>query len=53
MVRDRRLRLMTGPVVRVPATALRGPKTLESRTLPGLFLLAFVSLLVIQVFIAL
>jgi hypothetical protein len=32
---------------------LRGPKTLESRILPGAFLVAFLGLLVIQAFHAL
>lgn len=52
VVRGRRARALTGPVFRLPGAALNGPKTLD-RTLPGLFLLAFVSLLVIQVLIAL
>jgi hypothetical protein len=33
----------------VSDSALRGPKTLEDRLLPGLFLVAFVGLLAIQV----
>lgn len=33
--------------------ALRGPRTLEDRLIPGLFLFAFVGLLAIQVFHAL
>jgi hypothetical protein len=51
VMRARRGRTATGPLLRLPATALEGPRTLD-RTLPGLFLLAFVSLLVIQVLIA-
>jgi hypothetical protein len=51
-MRARRGRVATGPMLRLPATALEGPKTLD-RTLPGLFMLAFVSLLVIQILIAL
>jgi hypothetical protein len=52
VMRVRRVRAATGPLVRLPTVALSGPKTLD-RTLPGLFLLAFVSLLIIQVLIAL
>jgi hypothetical protein len=42
-------RVVTGPLPRVPDSALRGPKTLEDRLLPGLFVIAFVGLLAIQV----
>jgi hypothetical protein len=42
-------RAATGPLPRVPDSALRGPKTLEDRLLPGLFVAAFVGLLAIQV----
>lgn len=52
VMRPGRVRASTGPLLRLPSTALDGPKTFD-RTLPGLFLLAFVSLLVIQVLIAL
>ena len=40
--------VQTAPHPRVSATHLRGPKTLESRILPGAFLVAFLGLLVIQ-----
>jgi len=42
-------RVVTGPLPRVPDSALGGPKTLEDRLLPGLFVIAFVGLLAIQV----
>lgn len=42
-------RYATGPLPRVSDSALRGPKTLEDRLLPGLFVVAFVGLLAIQV----
>lgn len=47
----------TGPLPVVPIralmmrpAALQGPRTLEDRLIPGLFLFAFVGLLAIQVF---
>ncbi|MBK8235507.1 MAG: hypothetical protein KBB21_08920 [Nannocystaceae bacterium] len=46
-------RAVTGPLPQLPLRALRGPKTLEDRLIPGLFLFAFVGLLAIQVFLAL
>ena len=51
VMRVQRVRAATGPLFRLPSAALNGPKTLD-RTLPGLFLLAFVSLLIIQVWLA-
>jgi hypothetical protein len=42
-------RPVTAPLPRVPDSALRGPKTLEDRLLPGLFVVAFAGLLAIQV----
>lgn len=42
-------RVVTGPLPRVPDSAFRGPKTLEDRLLPGLFVIAFAGLLAIQV----
>ena len=41
----------TSPMLR--PGALRGPRTLEDRLIPGLFFFAFVGLLAIQVFHAL
>lgn len=48
-----RSRPSTAPFRRLSASAFEGPKTLERRALPGLFLLAFVTLVVIQVVLAL
>jgi hypothetical protein len=42
-------RAVTAPLPRVPDAALRGPKTLEDRLLPGLFMAGFAGLLAIQV----
>lgn len=42
-------RIKTGPLPKLPEHALGGLKTLETRALPGLFLGAFVALVVIQV----
>jgi hypothetical protein len=46
-------RPVTGPLPHLSTGALRGPKTLEDRLIPGLFVFAFVGLLAIQVFHAL
>ncbi len=46
-------RIATGPLLQVPVRALQGPRTLEDRLIPGLFLFAFVGLLAIQAFHAL
>ncbi len=46
-------RIATGPLPQVPLRTLSGPRTLEDRLLPGLFLFAFVGLLAIQLFHAL
>ena len=46
-------RIQTGPLPRLPSTALGGAKTLERRALPGLFLAAFVALIVVQIWLAL
>ena len=46
-------RLVTAPVPHLSTGALRGPKTLEDRLIPGLFVFAFVGLLAIQLFHAL
>ncbi|MEM9456759.1 MAG: hypothetical protein AAGF11_21460 [Myxococcota bacterium] len=42
----------TGPLARLPASALSGARTLESATLPGAILLAFAALATIQVVLA-
>ena len=42
----------TQPLPKLPQGAFEGPRTLESRAIPGLLLLAFVGLLVIQVLLA-
>lgn len=44
-------RIKTGPLPKLPEHALGGVKTLEARALPGLFLAAFVALVVIQILI--
>jgi hypothetical protein len=46
-------RVATGPLPQLPIRALQGPRTLEDRLIPGVFLFAFVGLLAIQVFHAL
>ncbi|MBC7976819.1 MAG: hypothetical protein H7138_17730 [Myxococcales bacterium] len=46
-------RPVTLPVPHLSTGALRGPKTLEDRLIPGLFVFAFVGLLAIQLFHAL
>lgn len=46
-------RVGTGPLPALSIRALRGPRTLEDRLIPGLFLFAFAGLLAIQVFHAL
>jgi hypothetical protein len=45
-------RVQTGPLPRLPQTALAGANTLERRALPGLFLAAFVALIVVQIWLA-
>jgi hypothetical protein len=47
-----RARIKTGPLPKLPSTALE-PKTLETSTLPKVFLAAFLALLVIQLFLVL
>lgn len=47
-----RARIKTGPLPRLPLTALE-PETLETSTLPKVFLTAFLALLVIQLFLVL
>lgn len=47
------LRVRTGPLPRVPEQALVGARTLETRALPGLFFGAFVTLVVVQILLAL
>ncbi len=42
-------RIRTGPLPRLPSSALSGARTLESVTLPGAILLAFAALATIQV----
>lgn len=51
VMRAQRFRAATARL-RFTASALNGPKTLD-RKLPGLFMLAFVSLLIIQILLAL
>jgi hypothetical protein len=46
-------RVKTAPLPKLPTAAFDGPRTLETRALPGMFFLAFVVLLVIQVLLAL
>ena len=46
-------RAPTGPMPRLPQTALARANTLERRALPGLFLAAFVGLIVVQIWLAL
>jgi hypothetical protein len=46
-------RAPTGPLPRLPQTALAGVHNLERRALPGLFLAAFVGLIVVQIWLAL
>ena len=46
-------RVQTGPLPKLPQTALQGANTLERRALPGLFLAAFVGLIVVQIWLAL
>jgi hypothetical protein len=46
-------RVQTGPLPRLPQTALAGANTLERRALPGLFLAAFIGLIVVQIWLAL
>jgi hypothetical protein len=46
-------RVQTGPLPKLPQTALAGANTLERRALPGLFLAAFVGLIVVQIWLAL
>lgn len=48
-----RMLLLRGSAPMMRPDALRGPRTLEDRLIPGLFLFAFVGLLAIQVFHAL
>lgn len=45
---ERKRRVRTAPLPKVPERALLGPRTLESRFLPLLFLVSFGALLVIQ-----
>ncbi|MCH9683440.1 MAG: hypothetical protein K0V04_18530 [Deltaproteobacteria bacterium] len=47
--RTRRVR--TGPLPRLPSSALSGARTMESVTLPGAILLAFAALATIQLVI--
>jgi hypothetical protein len=44
-------RIRTGPLPRLSTRALLGPRTLESRALPGVFIAAFLGLLAIQVWL--
>jgi hypothetical protein len=46
-------RVQTGPLPRLPQTALSRADTLERRALPGLFLAAFVGLILVQIWLAL
>lgn len=46
-------RVKTGPLPRLPGQALGGARTLETRTLPGLFFGAFVTLVLVQLLLAL
>jgi hypothetical protein len=46
-------RAPTGPLPRLPHTALAAANNLERRALPGLFLAAFVGLIVVQIWLAL
>jgi hypothetical protein len=48
-----RMLVLRGGAPSMRPDALRGPRTLEDRLIPGLFLFAFVGLLAIQVFHAL
>lgn len=43
-----RKRIRTGPLPSLPAEAFVGPRTLESRLLPGVVVVVFVALLAIQ-----
>jgi hypothetical protein len=45
--------IVTAPLPRVPTEALAEPETLERRFLPGVFLVALVGLLMIQLVLAL
>lgn len=45
-------RVRTGPMPRLPSSALSGARTMESVTLPGVILLAFAALAVIQLALA-
>ena len=45
-------RLKTQPLPKLPQGAFEGPRTLETRAIPGLLLMAFVVLLVIQFLLA-
>jgi hypothetical protein len=45
-------RIRTGPLPKLPEYALAGPDTLESRALPSLFIGAFATLVLIQIFLA-
>jgi hypothetical protein len=47
-----RARIKTGPLPRLPLAALE-PETLETATLPKIFLAAFLALLVVQLFLVL
>lgn len=44
-------RVRTGPMPRLPSSALSGARTMESVTLPGVIILALASLASIQVFL--
>lgn len=45
-------RVRTGPLPRLPSSALAGARTMESVTLPGVILLAFAALATIQFVLA-
>ena len=45
-------RIRTGPLPRLPSSALSGVKTMESVTLPGAILFAFAALAAIQLVLA-
>jgi hypothetical protein len=48
LVQAPRRRIRTGPLPRVAPGAFGGPRTLEARALPGVFIAALLSLLAIQ-----
>ena len=49
VVRGAGSRIKTGPLPKLPEDSLGSVRTLEARALPGVFLAAFVGLVVIQV----